>query len=99
MLAATKDNPAPHFGEVRTWQSLSYLAGTTSKETREQIVGAVLAAVADSRWEYMVTSGVYSPPKHAGAVALAIMASFLTLEELDKTEKVISPQAAATRRR
>ena len=98
LLAATKDNPAPSFGELRVWQGLAYLAGTTSKETREQIVGAVLAAAADRRWIYMDTSGVYSPPKHAGADALAILASFLTLEELDKAEKAIPPQAAGEKK-
>ena len=35
------------------WQGLAYLAGTTSKETREQIVGAILAATADRRWAYI----------------------------------------------
>ncbi len=99
LLAATKDNPAPSFGELRVWQGLAYLAGTTSKETREQIVGAILAAAADRRWVYSATSGVYSPPKHAGAEALAILASFLTLEELDKAEKAIPPQAAGERKR
>jgi hypothetical protein len=98
LLAATKDNPTPQFGEVRTWQGLAYLAGTTSKETREQIVGAILAAVADRRWAYMRTSGVYSPLKHGGAEGLAILASCLTLEEIDKAEKAIPPQAAGEKK-
>lgn len=98
LLAATRDNPAPGFGELRVWQGLAYLAGTTSKETREQIVGAVLAAAADRRWVYSATSAVSSPPKHAGAEALAILASFLTLEELDKAEKAIPPQAAGEKK-
>jgi hypothetical protein len=94
LLAAAKDNPAPGWCECRALTGLAYLAGTTSKETREQIVGAVLAAAADGRWIYSVTSGVYSPPKHAGAEALAILASSLTLEELEKAEKAIPSQTA-----
>jgi len=94
LLAAAKDNPAPGLCELRALTGLAYLAGTTGKETREQIVGAVLAAAAGRRWIYSVTSGVYSAPKHAGAEALAILASSLTLEELEKAEKAIPPQTA-----
>lgn len=92
LLAAAKDNPAPGWCELRALIGLAYLAGTTSKETRDEIVGAVLAAAADGRWIYIDTAGVYSAPKHAGAEALAILASSLTLEELEKAERAIPPQ-------
>jgi hypothetical protein len=93
LLAATKDNPAPMLGAVRVWQGLASLAATTSKETRERIVGAIVSAVGDRRWAYMPTSGVLSPPKHAGAEALAILTSFLTLQEVERAEEAIPAQA------
>ena len=102
LLVAVQDNHNP--GPRGTWfgcpelTGLAYLAGTTRKEIREQIVGAVLAAVADRRWAYMRTSGVLSPPKHAGADALAILASFLTLEEVERAEKAIPPQATGEKK-
>ena len=46
----------------------------------------------------MDTSGLYSPPKHAGAEALAILASSLTLDELEKAEKAIPPQTPGERK-
>lgn len=101
LLAATKNKPAFDFGfdgGLREWQGLAYLAGTTSKETRDQIVGTILAATADRRFAYSRTSGVPSPPKHAGAEALAILASFLTLEEVERAEKAIPPQAAGDKK-
>jgi hypothetical protein len=74
LLGEIRDRPVTDFGfdgEVRAWQGLAYLAGTTSQETRAEIVGAILMAVADKRWAYLPTSGVLSPPKHADAEALA----------------------------
>ena len=98
LLAVIKNKPAPEFAEILAWQGLARLAATSSPETREQIVRAILAAVADGRWKYMVTSGVDSPPKHAAAESLAILASFLTLEELENAEKAIPPQAAGEKK-
>jgi hypothetical protein len=66
---------------------------------RQFLVSTSLAAPADKRWIYSVTSGAYSPPKHAGADALAILASSLTLEELEKAEKAIPPQTAVDKER
>jgi len=73
---------------------LAGLAGATRGEVREQIVSAVIAAVADGNLMYSRTSGVLTPPKHRGADALAILAPTLTAEEVARAEKAIPPQQA-----
>lgn len=88
LLGLCRENTVPSGAELRII-GLAQLAATTNKETRQQIVDAVLAAAADRRWAYSVTSGVLSPPKHAGAEALVILAPSLTREELETAEHAI----------
>jgi hypothetical protein len=88
-LLAESDPPTELFGR---WVGLAYLSGKTDKETREQIVKSILEAVADKELNYMRTSGVISPLKHHGADGLAVLSSFLTLEEIERAEQAIPPQ-------
>ncbi|MCE3018368.1 MAG: hypothetical protein ACK56W_11530 [Pirellula sp.] len=90
-LLAVSDPPT-ELGELGRWVGLAYLAGKTDKETREKIVESILAAVADKKLNYMRTSGVISPVKHQGADGLAILSSFLTLQEIERAEQAIPPQ-------
>lgn len=90
-LLAESDPPTV-LGELGRWEGLAYLAGKTDKETREQIVKSILEAVADKELNYMRTSGLDSPLKHHGADGLAILSSFLTLEEIERAEQAIPPQ-------
>lgn len=90
-LLAESDPPTV-LGELGRWEGLAYLAGKTDKETREQIVKSILEAVADNELNYMRTSGLDSPLKHHGADGLAILSSFLTLEEIERAEQAIPPQ-------
>lgn len=78
------------------YSELAALAGKTSKEVRDRIVQSILAAAANSDLLYSRTSGRYTPPKHAGAEALAVLASLLTREELEQAEAAIPPPAAVT---
>ncbi|MBL8891443.1 MAG: hypothetical protein JNL67_15800 [Planctomycetaceae bacterium] len=90
-LLAESDPPTV-LGELGRWEGLAYLAGKTDKETREQIVKSILATVADKKLIYSRTSGVISPLKHHGADGLAILSSFMTLEEIERAEQAIPPQ-------
>lgn len=80
--------------ERGVFRGLAYLAATTRGETRQQIVNVVIAATADAQLIYSRTSGIYTPPKHYGADALAILAPLLTAEELERAERAIPLQAA-----
>jgi hypothetical protein len=74
---------------------LAQLASVTKRTTRDQIVATVLQATSDTRLSYSQTSGRVSPPKHAGADALALLVPSLTREELATATQAIparSPQ-------
>lgn len=90
-LLSTNDRPT-HLSEAGRWEGLAHLADNTNQETRERIVKSIFAAVADKSLAYMNTSGVTSPSKHYGADGLAILSSFLTLEEIEVAEKAIPPE-------
>ncbi len=74
---------------------LAQLASVTKQTIRDQIVGTLPQATSDTRLSYSQTSGRVSPPKHAGADALALLVPSLTREELATATQAIparSPQ-------
>ncbi|MFM7161754.1 MAG: alpha/beta hydrolase, partial [Planctomycetaceae bacterium] len=73
--------------------SLAQLAGATGTDTRAEIVEAVIKGTGDPRLIYSRTSGPASPPQHAGAEALAVLASRLTADELAAATRAIPPQS------
>lgn len=77
---------------IQVMSNIASLAHKVDGRTRDRLIVSVITAAADQRYSYSITSGLYTPPLHAGANALASVAKFLDADTLEKAKQAIPKQ-------
>jgi len=88
-LVASLNSPAAEQMRIHMIMGAADLVPRVDNTLRDRIVDAVIAAAEDHRYIYSMTSGVYTPPLHAGVNALASVAPSLDADALQRAEHCI----------
>jgi hypothetical protein len=86
----TERTPTWYRGHCELY-GIAKLAHRAAEPWRSRILQTVIAAARDERYVFSLTSGEASPPHHAGAEALAVIAPLLDGRLLDKAIRAIPP--------
>jgi hypothetical protein len=90
LLSAIGTEQTPDFFPGhRELYGIAKLAPHVSGPLRERILLTLIASVANEKYVYSLTSGEPSPPLHAGADALSIVAPLLGRNLLEQAERAI----------